>query len=94
MQKFEWLFLLNLSPVFLFKVRRARAIKYKPQGIYGPPAEKGSVSRALADVFEKNEKKNKTTSVYRLMLMQSRLMLPSLSLANLNVSCLKGEEPP
>ena len=94
MQKFEWLFLLNLSPVFLFKVRRARAIKYKPQGIYGPPAEEGSVSRALADVFEKNEKKNKTTSVYRLMLMQSRLMLPSLSLANLNVSCLKGEEPP
>ena len=67
MQKFEWLFLLNLSPVFLFKVRRARAIKYKPQGIYGPPAEKGSVSRALADVFEKNEKKNKTTSVYRLL---------------------------
>ena len=36
---------------------------YKPQGIYGPPAEEGSVSRALADVFEKNEKKNKTTSV-------------------------------
>ena len=36
---------------FLFKVRRARVIKYKPQGIY--------------DVFEKNEKKNKTTSVYR-----------------------------
>ena len=34
---------------FLFKVRRARVIKYGPQGIY--------------DVFEKNEKKNKTTSV-------------------------------
>ena len=29
---------------FLFKVRRARVIKYKPQGIYY--------------VFEKNEKKN------------------------------------
>ena len=25
------------------------------------------LSRALADVFEKNEKKNKTTSVYRLL---------------------------
>ena len=40
------------SLYFLFKVRRARVIKYKPQGIY--------------DVFEKNEKKNKTTSVCRL----------------------------
>ena len=38
---------------FLFKVRRARVIKYGPQGIY--------------DVFEKNEKKNKTTSVYSLV---------------------------
>ena len=46
MQKFEWLFLLNLSPIFLFKVRRARVIKYKPRGIYGPPVQGGSVSRA------------------------------------------------
>ena len=65
---------------FLFKVRRALVIKYKPQGIYGPPAQGGiflsraprSFSRAcfareLADVFEKNEKKNKTSSVYRLL---------------------------
>ena len=38
---------------FLFEVRRAPLIKYKPQGIY--------------DGFEKNEKKNKTTSVYSLV---------------------------
>ena len=37
---------------FLFKVRRARVIKYKPQGIYCPPVQGG-----------RNEKKNKTTSV-------------------------------
>ena len=30
------------------------------------------LSRALADVFEKNEKKNKTTSVYRLWLLFDR----------------------
>ena len=29
-------------------------------------ALRGARSRALADVFEKNEKKNKTTTVYRL----------------------------
>ena len=40
---------------FLFEVRRAPLIKYKLQGIY--------------DVFEKNEKKNKTTSVYSLVFM-------------------------
>ena len=57
---------------FLFNVRRGRVIKFKPEGIYWPPAQGGSGgggSRALAllaDVFEKNEKKNKTTSVYRL----------------------------
>ena len=37
---------------FLFKVRRAQVIKYKPRGI-------------CANVFEKNEKKTNTTSVYR-----------------------------
>ena len=42
---------------FLFKVRRARVIKYKPQGIYWPPVQGG-----------RNEKKNKATSVYRLFL--------------------------
>ena len=42
---------------FLFKVSRARVIKYKPQGIYWPPVQGG-----------RNEKKNKTTSVYRLFL--------------------------
>ena len=74
---------------FLFKVRRARVIKYKPQGIYWPPAQRGSgggrrwffifISRAPrsfsrtrftrepTDVFEKNDKKNKTTSVYGLI---------------------------
>ena len=44
---------------FLFKVRRAWVIKYKPQG--------GS-RWVVANVFEKNEKKNKTTSVYRLFM--------------------------
>ena len=38
------------------------------------------LSRALADVFEKNEKKNKTTSVYRLL----------VSYLSLLVSYLKG----
>ena len=39
---------------FLFKVRRACVIKYKPQGIYWLAAQGGK------------EKKNETTSVYRL----------------------------
>ena len=78
-------------------------IKYKKRGLIDHHRKevvflalraRSSALASLADVFEKNEKKNKTTSVYRLMLMQSRLMLPSLSLANLNVSCPKGEEPP
>ena len=78
-------------------------IKYKPQVSYGRKGQevvflalraRSSALASLADVFEKNEKKNKTTSVYRLMLMQSRLMLPSLCLVNLNVSCLRAEEPP
>ena len=30
-----------------------------------------SCARALTDVFQKNEKKNKTTSVYRLILLWS-----------------------
>ena len=61
---------------FLFKVSRARVIKYKPQGIYWPPAQgAGGGGRRILffflelrarDVFEKNEKKYKTTSVYRL----------------------------
>ena len=46
----------------LFKVRRAYEIKYKPRGIYWPPAQ-------VAE--EKNNgKKNKTTSVYRLRLIK------------------------
>ena len=65
---------------FLRKVRRALVIKYKPQGIYQQPAQEGGgggrflalracshALASLADVFEKNEKKNKTTSVYRLL---------------------------
>ena len=39
-------------------------IKYKPQGIYFSFSH-SRLARELADVFEKNEKKNKTTSVYR-----------------------------
>ena len=59
-------------------VRWARVIRYKPRGIYWPPVQGGSgggrlrfifLSRELADVFEKNEKKIKTTSVYRLDVM-------------------------
>ena len=49
---------------FLFKIRRARGIKYKPQGIYWPPAL-ASIA-GLAEVFEKNEKKDKITPVHRL----------------------------
>ena len=65
---------------FLCKVRRALVIKYKPQGIYQQPAQEGGgggrflalrarshALASLADVFEKNEKENKTTSVYRLV---------------------------
>ena len=59
---------------FLIKVRRARVIKNEPRGIYWPRQRKGvGVGEngiffflAHASVFEKNEKKNKTTSVYRL----------------------------
>ena len=51
-------------------VRRARVIKYKPQGIYWPPAKvvfsRACFARELADVFQEKEKKNKATSVYRL----------------------------
>ena len=42
---------------FLCKVRRGWVIKYKTQGIYWPPVQGG-----------RNEKKNKTTSMYRLFL--------------------------
>ena len=67
---------------FLFKVRRARVIKNKKPGGFTDRQRKrvgkGEEeyrrfflalrvrSRALTDVFEKNEKKNRTTSVYRL----------------------------
>ena len=61
---------------FLFEVLRARVIKYKPQGIYWPPAQGGGFSRSVlalarslrSPMFsKKNEKKNKTRSVYRLI---------------------------
>ena len=40
----------------------------KPQGVVVGEDENRRFSRsALADVFEKNEKKNKTASVYRLI---------------------------
>ena len=66
------------DPLFLFIVRRARVIKNKPRGIYWPPVQRGKgggscrsrapLALAHAVVFQKNEKKNKTTSVYRLTL--------------------------
>ena len=46
---------------FLFKVRRTHMIKTKPLGIFL------SRSRSRARRTKKNEKKNKTTSVYRLL---------------------------
>ena len=49
-----WIIACSQILYFLFKVRRVCVIK----NIYWQPA--------LADVFEKNEKKNKTTSVYSL----------------------------
>ena len=74
---------------FLFKVRRARVIKNKNRGGFTDRQRKGlgwgrrkffifpscaPRSSSLVDVFEKNEKKNKTTSVYRLVLF-SRFVL-------------------
>ena len=50
---------------FLLKVRRARVIK-KNRGGFIDRQRKG-VARALADVSQKNENKNKATSVYRLV---------------------------
>ena len=49
---------------FLFKIRRARVMKYKSQGIYCTLA-------SLAEVFEKNEQENKTTFVYRLLTVKN-----------------------
>ena len=67
---------------FLFKVRRGRVIKNKNRGGFADRQRKGlgvgkekildfsfSRSLSLADVLETNEKKNKTTSVYRLVLI-------------------------
>ena len=51
---------------FLFKVRLARVININ-RGGFIDRQRKGIVG--LADVFEKNEKKNKATSVYRLLLI-------------------------
>ena len=50
---------------FLFKVRRARVIKNKNRGGFIDRQRNGVGVLALADLFEKNEKKNKTTSEYR-----------------------------
>ena len=59
---------------FLFKVRRGRVIKNINRRGFIDRQRKGlrARPRELADVFEKNEKKNKTTSVYRLYLGESR----------------------
>ena len=60
------------SLYFLFKVRRARVIKYKPRGIYWPPAQRGrgggrnSLSRT--PMFSKKTKrklKQRLCTVYR-----------------------------
>ena len=61
---------------------RARDKRLKPRGIYWTAAQRGrgggrrkyfSCScSALVDVFEKNEKKNKTTSVYRRAIMREK----------------------
>ena len=75
---------------FLFKVRRARVIKNKNRGGFTDRQRKGfgvgegenslffflaaPCSFSLANVFEKNEKNNKTASVYRLVLF-SRFVL-------------------
>ena len=64
---------------FLFKVRRARVIKNKNGGGFTDRQRKGfgvwaPRSFSLANVFEKNEKNNKTASVYRLVLF-SRFVL-------------------
>ena len=58
---------------FLLKVRRARVIKNKNRGGFTDRQRKGfgvwaPRSFSLANVFEKNEKKKKTKSVYRLVL--------------------------
>ena len=67
------------SLYFLFKVRLARVIKNKNRGEFIDRQRKGvgageeeniyfsfSLARALANIFQKNENKNKTTSVYGL----------------------------
>ena len=74
---------------FLFKVRRARVIKNKNRWGFSDRQRKGlgvgkekmiflflalRRSFSLADIFKKNEKKNKTKSVYRLVLF-SRFVL-------------------
>ena len=55
---------------FLFKVRRTRVLKNKTYWGFFDCQRKGAgvgeEELALADVLEKNEKKNKSTSVYRL----------------------------
>ena len=70
------------DPLFSLKIRQARVIKNKNPGEFIDRQRKGvgmgeeenrrfflalpARSRVLADVFEKNEKKNRPTSVYRL----------------------------
>ena len=51
---------------FLFKVRRAQVIKNKNREEFVDRQRKG-VGVGEEQVFENNEKKNKTTSVYRLI---------------------------
>ena len=64
-------FSLFTDPLFsLFKVRRARVIKYKPQGIYRTLAQRFARGYCRKKKIKKN--KNKTTSVYRLFRVQQQ----------------------
>ena len=81
---------------FLFKVRRAGVIKDKNRGGFSDRQRKGlgmgkekiliflscaPCSFSLADVFEKNGKKYKTTSVHRLVLFSRFVLLHSYKLS-------------
>ena len=57
---------------FVFKVRRAGVINnYFSLALRARSRSRARLALAHADVFQKNEKKNKTTSVYRLWWMES-----------------------
>ena len=71
--------------------------KQKPGGIYcstaqgGRGGEREENRRALADVFEKNEKKNKATSLYKLQLSRPGVDLIRAHIISLVTSHLTYE---